>query len=85
MEWIGYAKHGWIEERPIVETILGFFREFATGLKRERSIELPLSTRTIINKFVLGELKLKIALLTNYGVATTISTMVALLIELESS
>ncbi|KAJ5737901.1 Zinc finger C2H2 [Penicillium malachiteum] len=64
MEWIGWGKHGRIEERPTVETMLGLFREFATSLKRERSIELPSSTRTTINEFVLGELKVKISLST---------------------
>ncbi|KAJ5741093.1 Zinc finger C2H2 [Penicillium malachiteum] len=64
MEWIGRGKHGRIEEKPTVETMLGFFREFATTLKRERIIELSSSTRTTINKFIFGELKRKIGLST---------------------
>ncbi|KAJ6024796.1 zinc finger protein [Penicillium herquei] len=64
MEWIGRGTYGRIEERPTVETMLGFFREFATSLKRQRSIELPSSTRITINEFVLGELKRKIGLST---------------------
>ncbi|KAJ5531291.1 Zinc finger C2H2, partial [Penicillium freii] len=42
--------NGRIQERPTVETIQGFFRKFATSIKRKRKFEFPLATRTTINK-----------------------------------
>ncbi|KAJ6001624.1 zinc finger protein [Penicillium canescens] len=64
LEWVARAMHGRIEERPTVETIQGFFRQFATGMKRERNFEFPPATRTTINEYIVGELKIMIPLST---------------------
>ncbi|KAJ5193196.1 Zinc finger C2H2 [Penicillium cf. viridicatum] len=56
--------NGRIEERPTVETIQGFFRKFATSMKRKRNFEFPPATRTTINKYIVGELRIKIPLST---------------------
>ncbi|KAJ5153965.1 Zinc finger C2H2 [Penicillium coprophilum] len=50
LEWVLRGINSRIEERPIVETIQGFFRKFATGIKRKRNFEFPLPIRTTINK-----------------------------------
>ncbi|KAG0160181.1 hypothetical protein PDIDSM_7708 [Penicillium digitatum] len=64
LEWVSRGMNGWIEERPTVETIQGFFRKFATGMKRERKFEFPPAIRTTINEYIVGELKIKIPLST---------------------
>lgn len=46
--------NGRIEERPTVETIQGFFRKFATGMKRKRNFEFPPATRTTIKEVCTG-------------------------------
>ena len=50
LEWVSRGMNGRIEERPTVETIQGFFRKFATGMKRKRNFEFPPATRTTINE-----------------------------------
>ncbi|KAJ5772119.1 Zinc finger C2H2 [Penicillium odoratum] len=64
LEWIAKGMNGRIEERPTVETIKGFIRQFATGMKRERNFNFPEASRTTINEYILGELKAKIPLST---------------------
>ncbi|KGO60662.1 hypothetical protein PEX1_038750 [Penicillium expansum] len=64
LEWVSRGMNGRIEERPTVETIQGFFRKFATGMKRKRNFEFPPATRTTINEYIVGELKIKIPLST---------------------
>ncbi|KAJ5491931.1 Zinc finger C2H2 [Penicillium expansum] len=64
LEWVSRGMNGRIEERPTVETIQGFFRKFATGMKRKRKFEFPPATRTTINEYIVGELKIKIPLST---------------------
>ncbi|KAJ5202331.1 Zinc finger C2H2 [Penicillium cf. viridicatum] len=64
LEWVLRGINGRIEERPTVETIQGFFRKFATSIKRKRNFEFPPAIRTTINKYIIGELRIKIPLST---------------------
>lgn len=50
LEWVAKGKDGRIEERPTVGTMKGFFRQFVTGMKRERNFDFPPTTRTTIKE-----------------------------------
>lgn len=63
LEWVSRGMNGRIEERPTVETIQGFFRKFATGMKRKRNFEFPPATRTTINEVCTSFLLTKLGLI----------------------